>query len=748
MSGKRLQLKRGTTAQTSTFTGLNGEVTVDTNKDTLVVHDGATVGGFPLAKESVLNSHTARIDNPHSVTKAQVGLGNANNTADSVKVVASAGKITTSRTISLSGDATGSVNFDGSANADIVVTVGNDTHTHTFSNLTEKPTTLSGYGITDAATISSLNTEKSRIDAILLSAGASTDTFAEIVTLINSVDTTNDTAFSGYVTSNNTRSTTIETNVANKVDKVAGKQLSTEDYSTAEKSKLAGISANANNYTHPTSGVGAGTYKSVTVDVNGHVTGGTNPTTVSGYGLTDVYTKTESNTTLALKVNNLEKGVANGVATLDVNGKVVLTQIPDSVLGQLEYMGTRDFTTLPTATQKGQYWIASVSGNGYIVGDWAVWNGSAFDKVDNTDAVATVAGRTGNVVLTKSDVGLANVDNTADSAKPVSTAQQTAIDTKVAKVTSTDNAIVRFNGTTGEIQNSGVTIDDNNVVSITNSNASYGLEVRDNTGNAGIKFANTGINSGNIQLSRSGNKLSFQFPGTSEAFYINGNNHSIFNNNVGIGVTPSAWRSVWKAIEISTGSYFYGTALQPGISANAYDSEIGWVYKENKQATRADQVNGLFRWFNAPAGTVGDAITFTQAMTLANTGNLLVGTTTDNGVDKLQVNGSISDSVVRYISSSFNTNIRIRVTISLPENTGSSGRIEVIRARGVNTFFNTVFGRQYNETPTATDINGTTTKTITTNKIILEYADADGLYDMYSIVGYVTKNCTVTVTTY
>ena len=36
-------------------------------------------------------------------------------------------------------------------------------------------------------------------------------------------------------------------------------------------------------YTHPASGVTAGTYKSVTVDVNGHVTAGTNPTTLSGY---------------------------------------------------------------------------------------------------------------------------------------------------------------------------------------------------------------------------------------------------------------------------------------------------------------------------------------------------------------------------------------------------------------------------------------------------------------------------------
>jgi hypothetical protein len=122
---------------------------------------------------------------------------------------------------------------------------------------------------------------------------------------------------------------------------------------------------------------------------------------------------------LDAKVDDTEKGSANGVATLDVNGKVTLTQIPDSVLGQLEYQGVWDFTTLPTATQKGQYWIASISGNGYVIGDWAVWNGVSFDKVDNTDAVASVSGRTGNVVLTKSDVGLNLVDNTADNTKNV-----------------------------------------------------------------------------------------------------------------------------------------------------------------------------------------------------------------------------------------------------------------------------------------------------------------------------------------
>ena len=45
-----IQIRRGTTAQHSTFTGLEGEVTVDTTKDTLVVHDGVKAGGYPLAK--------------------------------------------------------------------------------------------------------------------------------------------------------------------------------------------------------------------------------------------------------------------------------------------------------------------------------------------------------------------------------------------------------------------------------------------------------------------------------------------------------------------------------------------------------------------------------------------------------------------------------------------------------------------------------------------------------------------------
>ena len=57
-----------------------------------------------------------------------------------------------------------------------------------------------------------ITTEKNRVDAILSAAGADADSFAEIVSLINSVDATNDTAFAGYVTSNNAALATETTN--------------------------------------------------------------------------------------------------------------------------------------------------------------------------------------------------------------------------------------------------------------------------------------------------------------------------------------------------------------------------------------------------------------------------------------------------------------------------------------------------------------------------------------------------------
>ena len=58
---KLLKLRRGTTSQHNTFTGAEGEVTIDTTKDTAVVHDGSVAGGRPLAREDMTNVSSSNI---------------------------------------------------------------------------------------------------------------------------------------------------------------------------------------------------------------------------------------------------------------------------------------------------------------------------------------------------------------------------------------------------------------------------------------------------------------------------------------------------------------------------------------------------------------------------------------------------------------------------------------------------------------------------------------------------------------
>ena len=69
----QVQFRRGTTAQTSSFTGAVGEVTVDTNKDTLVVHDGSTAGGTPLATEAFANAAFTAANTASSTAAAAEG---------------------------------------------------------------------------------------------------------------------------------------------------------------------------------------------------------------------------------------------------------------------------------------------------------------------------------------------------------------------------------------------------------------------------------------------------------------------------------------------------------------------------------------------------------------------------------------------------------------------------------------------------------------------------------------------------
>ena len=83
---KLLKLRRGTTSQHSSFTGAEGEVTVDMDKDVLVVHDGSTAGGHPVAAEDLANVSSSTIAGRLSNDAIAVGKIAAGTLPSDVKV--------------------------------------------------------------------------------------------------------------------------------------------------------------------------------------------------------------------------------------------------------------------------------------------------------------------------------------------------------------------------------------------------------------------------------------------------------------------------------------------------------------------------------------------------------------------------------------------------------------------------------------------------------------------------------------
>lgn len=117
----------------------------------------------------------------------------------------------------------------------------------------------------------------------------------------------------------------IKVKLSSKVDVVAGKGLSTNDFTDTLKTKLDGIATGANKYTHPNSGATAGTYKSVTIDAQGHVTGGTNPTTLDGYGITDAAAKSHKHADADITSLNASK----------LTGTIDIARLPQGALERL-----------------------------------------------------------------------------------------------------------------------------------------------------------------------------------------------------------------------------------------------------------------------------------------------------------------------------------------------------------------------------------------------------------------------------
>jgi hypothetical protein len=123
--------------------------------------------------------------------------------------------------------------------------------------------------------------------------------------------------------------------------------------------------------------------------------------------------------------------------------------------------------------------------------------------------------------------------------------------------------------------------------------------------------------------------LNFEVNGGASAMTIDA------SGNLGLEITPSNW-SVGTAIDIAEGPGILGFVNETYFSNNAYFNS-GWKFKQNSFATMYTQDStGKHIWNLGGTGTSGNAITFNQAMTLNNSGNLLLNTTSE-GADGLSI---------------------------------------------------------------------------------------------------------------
>ena len=273
--------------------------------------------------------------------------------------VESADKLTVARTITATGDATGSTAFDGSQNVEMALelaTSGVTAGTYSKVTVDAKGRVTAGSNITvedigDLSTTLAGLATKEELGGYVKTADLTTKLNKKVdkvagksliddteITRLASVENYDDTAIKADI-AKKADATAMSTALEGKVDKVEGKVLSSNDYTTAEKEKLAGLSnyddadirasiatkAEADSvYTKEEVNTELGkkadktTVETLTTTVNGKAD---KATTISGYGITDAYTKTE----VDAKVSSVYKykGSVADESALPTEGQVV-----------------------------------------------------------------------------------------------------------------------------------------------------------------------------------------------------------------------------------------------------------------------------------------------------------------------------------------------------------------------------------------------------------------------------------------
>jgi hypothetical protein len=178
--------------------------------------------------------------------------------------------------------------------------------------------------------------------------------------------------------------------------------------------------------------------------------------------------------------------------------------------GFVNYEGTWNASTnTPTLVSsvgtKGDYYVVSVTGstnlNGittWTQGDWAIFNGTAWEKVDNTDLVTSVAGRTGAITLSNTDIsglGTMSTQNASSVAITGGTATLTSLTTPTVQATNSGGLSLKNSAGTTQLSMGGGGGDNLSLNVSTNINGTNAQIDISPTGTGHVHIKPTGVNS-------------------------------------------------------------------------------------------------------------------------------------------------------------------------------------------------------------------------------------------------------------
>jgi hypothetical protein len=316
-------------------------------------------------------------------------------------------------------------------------------------------------------------------------------------------------------------------------------------------------------------------------------------------------------TTLTLGANPvLSAGTANGVAY--ANGSKVLTT------GSALTFDGANFGLGASPTAYSSYRVQTITGPNSTYGgliDLAVSDRSSIFRIQNDLNTSQIGTLTAHPLVFNY--------NASEQMRLTSTGLGIGTSSPAYKldVSGSDGVTARIKSTSGSTGNyAQLTLDSYNNYS--------------GSGQAYIRGVSSASSNSNTDLSFGVNSSGFGAP--FEAMRLNA------SGNLGLGVTPSAWDSTFKAFQVGSMGAVSAYTVSPNLafSVNNVFSGGGNKYIGSGYATLYQQssTNGNHAWYTAPSGNAGNAISFTQAMTLDASGNLGVGTTSPDG--KLVVLGT------------------------------------------------------------------------------------------------------------